>query len=280
MRKMVRVVTTGTETFHRHAGLCAVMTGLPSSMNLVLFIRLCILPVLLLSLVTGLLAQNDEAGELVSGQNKKRFFTCLYWEGLPKERLYYRLGEEFLPIKFEDSRRSQNYALKGLTSFELYRDAIEPKEDQPPYDLLSKTAVPSGSSQILFLVIPFQENGDGHVKYRVVAMDDSLSAFPRGTFRFANFTSQKLLVKFAGEIEELPARKMTVMSCKPGKAGGFRPFLIGDAKGKQIFGTKLFGQPSGRELVFISPPLRRESNTPRVKFISQLIGKPRAEAGQ
>ena len=35
-----------------------------------------------------------------------------------------------------------------------------------------------------------------------------------------------------------------------------------------------------RELVFISPPERRGSDTPRVKFISQLVGKPLAEAGQ
>lgn len=238
------------------------------------------LPLLLLGFTAGLSAQEGEQSTQAPMEKPKRVFTCLYWEGLPKERLYYRVGKDFLPIKFEDSRRSQDYPLKGLKSFELYRDAIEPREDQPPYDLLSKTVVPSGSNQILFLVIPFQEKGNVYLKYRVIAMDDSLSAFPRGTFRFANFTSQKLFVKFAGEVEELPSRKMTVMSCKPGKAGGFRPFLIGDAKGKQIFGTKLFGQASGRELVFISPPLRRESNTPRVKFISQLIGKSLSEAGQ
>jgi hypothetical protein len=73
---------------------------------------------------------------------------------------------------------------------------------------------------------------------------------------------------------------MTEMSCKPGKGGGFRPFIIGNAKGKQIFGTRLFGQPSGRELVFISPPLRRDSNSPRVKFVSQLIGKPVVKPSQ
>ena len=229
-------------------------------------------------MAAGLLAQEAEIQvEQVSEGRPKRVFTCLYWEGLPKETLYYRVGEEFVPIKFEDSIRSQDYSLKRMKSFELYRDAVKPKEGAPPYDLLTKTAIPSGGNRILFLVIPFQKEGETLLDYRVIAMDDSLSAFPLGTFRFANFTRQPLLVKFAGEIQKIAAADMTVMSCKPGEAGGFRPFMIGDAKGKQIFGTKLFGQPSGRELVFISPPLRRGSTVPRVKFISELRGVPSAE---
>jgi hypothetical protein len=232
-----------------------------------------------LLLAGGLSAQTDDGNEKpAKGQKNKQQFTCLYWEALPIEKLYYRVGEDFKAIKFENSIRSQDYALKGMTSFELYRDAKDPKENELPYELLARTAIPTNSPQILFLVIPFK-NEDA-ISYRVVAMDDSLAAFPRGTFRFANFTSQSLLVKFAGEVQKIPASKMTEMSCKPGKGGGFRPFIIGNSKGKQIFGTRLFGQSSGRELVFISPPERKGSDTPRVKFISQLIGEPVVKPSQ
>jgi len=223
--------------------------------------------------------QTEQQPEQQSSADKKGAkFTCLYWEGTPSENLYYRSGEDFMQLEFNKAIRSKNFPLKKMAVFELYRDAANPKDDQPPYELITKATIPSGTSQVLFLVIPFK-NEKG-ITYRVVAMDDSLKAFPRGTFRFANFTSQMLLVKFAGKVEKLPASKMTVMSCNPGEAGGFRPFIIGNAKGKQVFGTKLFGQASGRELVFISPPERRGSDSPRVKFISQLIGKPLAEAGQ
>ena len=227
-----------------------------------------------------LVAQSDEeqAGEGSTAGKKGPQFTCLYWEGLPEEDLYYRQGEEFVLLEFSKEIRSKDFSLKGMSVFELYRDAQKPVEGKPPYDRITQAKIPTGTSQVLFLVIPFKS--EGKATYRVVAMDDSLSAFPRGTFRFANFTSQALRVKFAGEVQKLPASKMTVMSCKPGEAGGFRPFLIGDAKGRQIFGTRLFGQASGRELVFISPPERKGSNIPRVKFISQLIGKPFPETGQ
>ena len=240
------------------------------NMNIPSLRPIFVLPFLLLAFAASLSAQEEGQQSEAPKAKPKRVFTCLYWEGLPQETLYYRMGEEFLPIEFNNSRRSMEYALKNMASFELYRDAEKPTEDKPPYDLLSKTSIPSGTNRVLFLVIPFDQ--DDSTTYKVVAMDDSLSAFPRGTFRFANFTNQTLLVKFAGDVEKIPASQMSVMSCKAGKAGGFRTFIIGTAQGKQIFGTKLFGQPSGRELVFISPPLRRDSNTPRVKFISQLIG--------
>ena len=228
---------------------------------------------LALIMAAGLLAQEAQIQvEQVSEGRPKRVFTCLYWEGTPKESLYYRMGEEFIPIEFKDSKRSRDYALKRLADFELYRDAEEPKKGKPPYDLLAKTSIPTGSNRVLFLVIPFQLKDKPSMTYRVLAMDDSLSAFPLGTFRFVNFTQQPLLVRFADATQKIAAAKMTVMSCKAGKAGGFRPFVIGTTKGKQIFGTKLFGQPSGRELVFISPPERKENDTPRVKFITDIRG--------
>lgn len=219
---------------------------------------------------TGLFAQTSE-------EKKKLKFSCLYWEGAPPETLYYRQGKEFQPIEFKEGVRSEDFALKATPVFELYREVQEPKEDEPPYQLLSKATIPPNSKQVLFLVIPFETKKE--VQYKVVAMDDSLTSFPRGTFRFANFTSELLMVKFAGKIKKIPSKDMVVMSCQAGKNGGFEPFILGDSKGKQIFGTRLFGQPSGRELIFISPP-SKNGGTPRVKFISQLLAPPVPEGNQ
>ena len=71
--------------------------------------------------------------------------------------------------------------------------------------------------------------------------------------------------------------EMTVMNSGRIKNGGFMPFVINDTKGKRIFGTRLFGQPSGRELVFIIPP-RQKGAMPRVKFVSQLLAPLQVDA--
>ena len=200
-------------------------------------------------------------------ENRSLKFSCLYWEGKPQENLYYREGESFHPLKFKQAARSESFALKGMKNFELYREAIDPQEDEPPYTLLAQASLPT-AKQVLLLVIPFE--AQERTNYRVIAMDDSLSTFPTGTFRFANFTNQPLIIKFADKVEKLAAGKLVVMKCQSGKQGGFEPLLIGNSEGKTIFGTRLFGQPTSRDLAFISPPVKKGA-MPRVKFITQLV---------
>jgi hypothetical protein len=55
---------------------------------------------------------------------------------------------------------------------------------------------------------------------------------------------------------------------------------VGDATGKIIFETRLFSQPTGREMVFISPPAKPDGLA-RVKFITEIIPpEPAKPAGQ
>lgn len=204
-------------------------------------------------------------------EKAKKSFSCLYWEGKPKEELFYRHGESMKPLEFSQATRSKLAELPGASSFELFRRTAEPKEDDLPFERLASAAIPSGAIRVLFLVIPFETEAGS--SYRIVAMDDSLNAFPRGSFRFANFTSQPLQVSLDGKRQRIPSKELVVVTPKPRQNGGFLPFLIGNAKGETLFGTRLFGQPDGRELVFITPPLR-QGGKPRVKFISQLVPPP------
>ncbi|MFK7911108.1 MAG: hypothetical protein AB8F34_11000 [Akkermansiaceae bacterium] len=200
-------------------------------------------------------------------KDEKLKFSCLYWEGAPAEDLFYRDKKSFRHLEFKEGSRSKSFSLDGASSFELYRKAEKPKEGQPPYDLLSKTKLPQ-SKKILFVVIPINQKGG--VRYNVFAMDDSLKAFPAGAFRFANFSTETLLVKCGKTVKKIPARATTVIKSDKKTNGGFVPFIIGNAQGKTVFGTRIFGQPSGRELIFISPPAKKGA-MPRVKFISELI---------
>jgi hypothetical protein len=101
-------------------------------------------------------------------------------------------------------------------------------------------------------------------------MDDALDNFPPGTFKFLNFSKSALQVKFGDKITQLPAGEMSVVKSNVPKLGGFVPFIISDARGKIIFETRLFGQPTGREIVFIGPPAK-PAGLPRVKFLTEII---------
>jgi len=229
---------------------------------------------IILVLLASLLAGTVGLAQETTKKKRKPTFSVLYWEGRPKEELFYRQGESMLPLEFPQAARSKNFDLPGTPSFELFRREPEVEEGQPPFKLLASAVIPSGAKQVLFLVIPFER--EGAMTYRIVAMDDSLQAFPRGSFRFANFTPATLLVNFDGQGKKLPSREIVVMTPKPKPGGGFMPFRIGSSAGETLFGTRLFGQPDGRELVFITPPLKA-GGMPRVKFISQLVPPPPPE---
>lgn len=194
-------------------------------------------------------------------------FSCIFWEGKPSEDLYYRDGETFHLLKFRTAKRSRSFDLNRSEFFELYRKAVAPVEGMPPYDLLSRSRIPT-TEQVLFVVIPLER--DGRIQYRIISMDDSVQAFPPGTFRFVNFSSEDLLIKCGEEIEKVLARNMCVIRPDDATDARFVPFHIGNSQGKELYGTRIYGQPSGRELIFIIPPAK-EGGIPRLKFISQLM---------
>ena len=209
------------------------------------------------------LAQGEPSGDIRSTYK----ISCLYWEGKPTEALYYREGEHFRRLEFKQAQRSDGFSLRGMPFFELYREAVHSEPGKPPYELLSQCKIPN-AVEILFVVIPYERNGS--LLYQVQAMDDSLISFPPGSFRFLNYTPEEIQVKCGKQTQKIPSLGMWGMSAKDSPTGGFIPFVLGDSNGDVIYGTRIFGQPSGRELVFIIPPAKK-GGTPRVKFISQLI---------
>jgi hypothetical protein len=101
-------------------------------------------------------------------------------------------------------------------------------------------------------------------------MNDALDVFPPGSFRFVNFSAAALQVKFGGQIHKLPAGEMSVIKSNVSEKGGFLAFFMGNATGKIVFETRLFGQPTGRDMVLIGPPARPEGE-PMVKFLTEII---------
>ena len=97
--------------------------------------------------------------------------------------------------------------------------------------------------------------------------------------RFFNFSPTELQVKFAGQVSKLPASGMSLVKSNVSEKGGFIPFLIGHPKGGVIFETRLFSQPTGRDMVFISAPAQPGGRV-LVKVLPQLIApEPPQPAG-
>jgi hypothetical protein len=194
-------------------------------------------------------------------------FSCVVWETLPISAVFYRDGKTYLPLELSPGNRSPLYPLKEGTDLELYEKEVG-ADGAVTYKLVGKTPLVGGTRRMLFLIDPASNSGG--LLLRLFGVDDSLDVFPPGAFRFVNFTTVTMQVKFGGQITKLPAGEISVVKSNVPASGGFLPFLIGDANGKVVFETRLFGQPTGRDMVFIAPPAKPGERV-LVKLLPQLI---------
>ena len=194
-------------------------------------------------------------------------FSCLVWDPLPMPEVFYLDGKRYLPLEFSLGNRSQLYPLKQATDLQLYvKDAGA--AGAATYKLIGKAPLVGETRRVLFVIYPVPDAGG--LPLRIFCVDDSLDTFPAGTFKFLNFSNSALQVKFAGQITKLPAGEISVVKSNVSEKGGFMPFLVGDTNGKIVFETRLFGQPAGRDMVFIGNPAE-PGGLPMVKFLTQVI---------
>jgi hypothetical protein len=194
-------------------------------------------------------------------------FCCVVWEPLPITAVFYRDGKSYLPLEFSPGSRSQLFPLKDGNALELFGKATA-ADGASTYKLVGKVPLVAGARRMLFL-IDHVPNANG-LPLRLFGVNDALDVFPPGTFRFFNFSTAELQVKFAGQATRLPAGEMSLIKSNVAENGGFIPFFISDPKGEVVFETRLFSQPTGRDMVFIGAPAQPGGRV-LVKVLPQLI---------
>ena len=195
-------------------------------------------------------------------------FSCVSWEALPFSELFYREGSAYLPLEYRPKVRSQLYPLKGgHQALELYTKGLD-EEGQLIYRLVAQAPIVAGTSRMLFFMQ--ESKRDGGLPISMFGVDDSLTVFPMGSFRFVNTTNVRMQVLFPSARGELPARGMKVLAPEIPDLGGFIPLFVADMEGQIVFETRVFGQPRGRKMVFIQTPTKPGGKV-RARFLSEII---------
>ena len=203
------------------------------------------------------------------GPSKVIECSFIHWDDNPEEELFFRMGEEYHAIKFRGGSHGGNISLKRMANFEVFRKVENPVEVESIYELIGETAVPDDASKVLFLVIP-PDGEDG--QHRIFALNDSIEVFGRGAFRVVNLTQESISVEFLEKTQSVNVDEDIVMQTKVDKAGGLLPCVMRNPEGKTIFGTRIFCQATGRDVVFLRPPLMEGRDKPRMKFVARLMG--------
>jgi hypothetical protein len=208
-------------------------------------------------------------------------FECSFvaWENLSMPEILYKDGNDFHAIELIKRQRSKVYELKQAHSeMRLYVQEVNDK-GEVIYKVIGRTAIKAGSSRMLFFIQERLSVKEGELPLFLSGIDDSLDAFPMGSFRFINNTKIPMQVMFPGTRAELPARSGKVLSPKIPKLGGFIPLYVLDMKKTVVFESRFFGQPRGRKMVFINPP-KKPGGKVQLAFLPHIVPIPLADENQ
>lgn len=179
-----------------------------------------------------------------------REFSCLRLDTLPEGEIYYKSAEGMKLIVNLPKRRSEAKPLKGSDSFRIFMK-VEAEDGSFTYKVIGESKIPQETKTVLFILSAAEKGSK--LPVRMIALDDSLKAFPKGTFRFANFTDEKFGIKF-GELKRvIKPNALTLMKVSMHRTGGFMQMTMYGMDGEPLYGKKIFGQPNNRGIVFIMP---------------------------
>lgn len=201
-------------------------------------------------------------------------FSCVVLGEIPLSELFYRRGQEYLPIKLSSGQRSQPCTIQEAYTLEILRRSEkaagkEKSNSFADYELVGLAPLLKGAKRILFLIEPTKESDleANGLPLQLRGMDDSLEVFPRGAFRFVNLTPDPLRVEMSGATMALPRGAQKVVVPELPKAGEFLPVVIKNEAGRHLFENRLFAQPTEREMVLIIPSADGRADL-TVKFLS------------
>ena len=200
-------------------------------------------------------------------------FSFVTWKNLSIAPVFYRDGDKYHELDLFRAQRSELYRFKKPQAEMLLYTQGENEEGEIVYKLAAKTTIKAGISRMLFFIQERVEVKQDQLPLILSGIDDSLDAFPMGTFRFVNNTELSLQVIFPTSRQLLPPKSVKVLTPKIPKLGGFIPLFILDMEKNILFQSRFFGQPRGRKMVFIAPPKKPEGKL-KLGFLPQIVPLP------
>ena len=194
-------------------------------------------------------------------------FTCVTWDSLPFEEIFYREGDKGLPVVIGRGVRSDPYKMKGVEALQLFIKHVN-EEGKKVYKLVGQAAIQPGAKRMLFMIEKSPTGAE--LPLRIFGMDDSLVKFPIGSFRFLNSTRTPVQIEFNGSKKAVTPGQFSTIKANAPELGGFVPFLVRNLTGNTVAETRLFAQPRGRKIAILLPPAKPGGRL-KLRFLPEVI---------
>ena len=190
--------------------------------------------------------------------------------------LFYMHEKKDVPIRVTQDARSEFYPLPNRPMVEFYR--IEKAPDGTNQRIpVAQAALPTGAKLLLFVF-----STDPAKTPLVETLDDSLTAFPGGSYRILNRLDQPLEAIIKEQKKAIPARSVALMDARgPGRTRFVQVFVAGKPNPRLILSNNWAFYDSVRTLVVVAPS-DNPIGTPLVARITEPIylAEPQAPATQ
>ena len=210
-------------------------------------------------MVATISASEEETPESTSIE-----FSCISWQALGGQAVYFQDGENYVPLDLKRGRRSHRVKATQADTLRLF---VRGGEAGSEYAELASLGLPESEGSLLLLL---NKERNGEVRDALVDLvPDPAEQFPRGGVVFTNLSDDVLEVLLADEVLSVrPAESVETAKSIP-DAGGFIPLQLKDASGQMVLETRIYGQPAKCKMVFIYPP-KIDGHKYSVKFITEL----------
>lgn len=200
-------------------------------------------------------------------------YSAVAWSKSIHGKLYVKEKEGYAPLNVYTSGRTPERTYLGPNPM-LFYGKFPGSNGLTEYRPIAQASIPIESNQVLLI---FKETAESDKSdsstYDVAAIDDSQSIFPRNSYRFINWSGEKIAGKLGNEVFVLPPKTSKTIQAKQTDKNTLQIQLIElkDDKNSRIYSANWYYQPNTRKLVFLTETQRRNKKRIKVKVIADYM---------
>ncbi|WOO41486.1 hypothetical protein [Rubellicoccus peritrichatus] len=200
-------------------------------------------------------------------------YSAIAWDKPIHGKLFIQKDGEYTPLNLNASNRTTKRYYTGPNPLIFYGKSSNP-DGTTQFKPIAEATIPKGVKQalLIFMDEPEETSSTGN-QYKVITLDDSESVFPRNSYRFMNWTGEKVAGKLGDRVFSLTPRSTETVMAKESERN-LLPFQLVELKDNthsRIYSKTWHFQPNTRKLVILMPPQEGKMEKITTKIISDYI---------
>lgn len=199
-------------------------------------------------------------------------FSCLAWDKVDTRGLRYLRNNQTEALRISSAYRTGPYSYTGPNPIVFFREIPGPEGTvirQP----VGRAEIPPGQRSVLLLFIRNNEPEGSGNEYNILVLDDSLTSFPKGSYRVFNLSEHEIGCIFGDQKFTVASQQYKTVSLGAENEVDVRIHFSSRIDGQWVpsVNTRWLYQDSARSLVFVTQDGSVRNPQLKIKSITQYL---------